>query len=92
MLKSSLSLMGMNRLNSNFLHPSPTGSRDISGDGRRALADKLGVSPSQSRLLTGTHRNHPGIVQQAQGRSAETAVLPHHNNQSTIYHLQGVTI
>jgi hypothetical protein len=28
---------------------------------------------------------HPGIVQQAQGRSADTAVSPHHNNQSTIY-------
>jgi hypothetical protein len=27
----------------------------------------------------------PGIVQQAQGRSVDTAVSPHHNNQSTIY-------
>jgi hypothetical protein len=26
---------------------------------------------------------HPGIVQQAQGCSAETAVSPHHNYQST---------
>jgi hypothetical protein len=30
-------------------------------------------------------RYHPGIVQQAQSRSAETAVSPHHNNKSTIY-------
>jgi hypothetical protein len=44
---------------------------------------KLGVSPSRSLLLTGSHRYHPGIVQQAQGRSAETAVSFHHNNQST---------
>jgi hypothetical protein len=27
------------------------------------------------------------IVKQAQGRSAETAVSPHHNNQSTTYNL-----
>jgi hypothetical protein len=31
------------------------------------------------------YRYHPGIVQQAQGSSAEMAVSPHHNNQSTIY-------
>jgi hypothetical protein len=43
----------------------------------------LGVSPSRSRLLTGSHRYHPGIVQQAQGRSAETAVSPHHSNECT---------
>jgi hypothetical protein len=35
--------------------------------------------------LPGPHRYHQGIVQQAQGRSAETAVSPHHKNQSTIY-------
>jgi hypothetical protein len=57
----------------------------VSGDGQSALVDKLGVSPSRSRLLTGSHRYYPGIVQQAQGRSAETAVSPHHNNQSTVY-------
>jgi hypothetical protein len=34
--------------------------------------------------LIGSHRYHPGIVQQAQGRSAETAVSPHYNNQSTV--------
>jgi hypothetical protein len=45
---------------------------------------KVGVSPSRSRLLTGSHRYRPGIVQQAQGRSAETVVSPHHNNQSTV--------
>jgi len=75
----------MDRLNSHFLRPSPTRSRDVSGDGQSALVVKLGVSPSRSRLLTGPHRYHPGIVQQAQGRSSETAVSPHHNNQSTIY-------
>jgi hypothetical protein len=74
----------MDRLNSHFLRPSPTRSRAVSGDGESALVVKLGVSPSLSRLLTGSHRYHPGIVQQAQGRSAETAVSPHYNNQSTI--------
>jgi hypothetical protein len=44
----------------------------------------LGVRPSRSRLLTGSHRHHPGIVQQAQGLSGEKAVSPHLNNQSTI--------
>jgi hypothetical protein len=48
---------------------------------------KLGVSPSRSRLLTGSHRYHPGIVQEAQGRSAETAVSPHHNKQSRTFNL-----
>jgi hypothetical protein len=74
----------MNRLNSHFLRPFPTGSRDVSGDGQSALVVKLRVSPSLRRQLTGPHRYHPGIVQQAQGRSAETAVSPHHNNQSTM--------
>jgi hypothetical protein len=50
----------MNRLNSGFLRPSPTRSRDVSGDGQSALVDKLGVSPNRSRLLTGPHRYHPG--------------------------------
>jgi hypothetical protein len=77
--------MGMNRLTSHFLHPSPTRSRDVSGDGQSALVHKLEVSPSRSRLSTGLHRCQQGIVQQAQGRSAETEVSPHHNNQSTIY-------
>jgi hypothetical protein len=66
----------MDRLNSHFLRPS-TGSRDVSGDGQSALVDKLGVVPSRFRLLTGPHR-YPGIVQQAQGRSAETVVSSHH--------------
>jgi hypothetical protein len=30
-------------------------------------------------------RFQPGIVQEAQGRSAETAVSPHYNYQSTVY-------
>jgi hypothetical protein len=72
----------MNRLNYNFLRPSPT-ALELSGDSQSALVAKLGVSPSRSRLLTGSHRYQPGIVQQAQGRSAETSVSPHHNNQST---------
>jgi hypothetical protein len=75
----------MNRLNYHFLRPSPTRSTDVSGDGQSSLVDELGVSPIRSRLLTGPHRCHPGIVQQAQGRSPETAVSPRHNNQSTIY-------
>jgi hypothetical protein len=57
--------------------------RCVSGDGQSALVVKFGVSPSQSRLLTGSHHYHPGTVQQAQGHSAEMAVSPHHNNQPT---------
>jgi hypothetical protein len=75
----------MVRPNSHSLLPSATGSRDMSGDGQSALVDKLGVSPSRYRLLTGPHSSYPGIVQQAQSRSAETVVSPHHNNQCTIY-------
>jgi hypothetical protein len=74
----------MNRLNYLFLCESPTHSRDVSGDDQSALVDKLGVSPSRSRLPF-PHRYHLGIVQQAQGRSTETAASPHYNNQSTIY-------
>jgi hypothetical protein len=83
----------MDRLNSHFFRPSPTSSRDVSGDGQSALVDKLGVTPSRSRLLSGSRRYHPGIVQQAQRRSSETAVSPHHNNlQSTIHNIvQNVT-
>jgi hypothetical protein len=83
-LKNSWSTTGMDSLNSYFLHQSPTGSRDISGNGQSALVDKLGVRPSRSRLLTGPHRYHPGIVQEAHC-SVERAVSPHHNNQSIIY-------
>jgi hypothetical protein len=72
----------MDRLNSHFLHPFPT-TPELSGDGQSALVVKLGVSPSRSRQLTGSHRYHPGTVQQAQGRSAETAVSPRYNKQST---------
>jgi hypothetical protein len=68
-----------------FLFSSPNSCpRGVSGDAQSALVVKLGVSPNRSRLLTGSHRYHPGIVQQAKGRSAETAVSPHHNNQSTV--------
>jgi hypothetical protein len=59
----------------------------MSGARRSGLVGKLRVSPSRSRL-SGPHRYYPGIVQQAQGRSSETAVSPHHNNQSTIRHEQ----
>jgi hypothetical protein len=52
----------MNRLNSHFLRPSPTRSRDVSGDGQSARVDKLGFSPSRSRLLTGSYRHHPVII------------------------------
>jgi hypothetical protein len=71
----------MNRLNSHFLRPSPT-APEVSGDGQSALVDKLEVSPSRTRLLTGSHHYHPGIVKQAQGCSSETTASPHHNNQS----------
>jgi hypothetical protein len=74
----------MDRLNSHFLRPISYSSRGVSGDGQSALLVKLGVSPIPLRLLTGSHRYHPGIVQQAQLRSAETAVSPHHNYQSTV--------
>jgi hypothetical protein len=72
---NSWSPTGIERLNSRFLRPSPTRSRDVSGDGQSALVDKLGDRPSWSRLLTGPHRYHLGL-------SAKTAVSPHHNNQS----------
>jgi hypothetical protein len=75
----------MYSLNSHFLRPSPTAATLVSDDRQSALVGKLRVNPSRSRLLTGPHRYHPGIVQQAQGRSAETAVSPHHNNQYAIY-------
>jgi hypothetical protein len=81
----------MDRLNSHFFRPSPPRSRDVCGDDQSALIVKLGVSPSRFRLLTGPHRYHPGIVQQAQGRSAETAVSPHRSNQSTIYCRSGTS-
>jgi hypothetical protein len=74
----------MDRLNSHFLRPSATRSRAVSGHGQSALVDKLGTS-SADVLYQGPHRYHPGIVQQAQGRSYETAVSPHHTNQSTIH-------
>jgi hypothetical protein len=54
MLKNSWSPTGINRLNSHFLRPSRTRSRDISGDGQSALVDKLGVSSSRSRLPRST--------------------------------------
>jgi hypothetical protein len=76
----------MDELNFHFL-PSPTRSRDVSGDGQTALVDMLGVSPSRARL-TGPHRCHPG--DRTLGRSSETAVSPHYNNnnnQSTLYNL-----
>jgi hypothetical protein len=79
---------GMNRLNSHFLRPSPAGSRAVSVDGQSAPIDKLGVSPSRSRLLTGPYCCHPGIVQQAQGRSAEMAISP--PSQQPIYNLISV--
>jgi hypothetical protein len=85
MLKISGSPTGMIRLNSHFLRPSLTRSRDVSGDGQSALVVKLGVSRSRYRLLSDPHRYHPGMVHQAQGRSSETAVSPLHNNQSTVY-------
>jgi ribosome modulation factor len=66
-----------------FLSPISYCFRGVSGDGQSALVVKLGVSPSRSRLLIGTHRYQRGIVQQAQGSSSDTAVSPHHNNQSS---------
>jgi hypothetical protein len=73
----------MDRLSSHFLRPSPTRF----ADGQSALVVKLGVSPSRFRL-PGPHLYNSGIVQQAKGRSSETAVSPHHNNQSAICNLQ----
>jgi hypothetical protein len=63
----------MDRLNS-YLRLSPSAPE-------ASLVVKLGVTFSRSRLLTGSHRYHPGIVEQAQGRSAKTKVSPHHNYQ-----------
>jgi hypothetical protein len=50
MLKNYWSPTGMDRLNSNFLHPSPTSSRDVTVDGQSPLVDSLWVSLSRSRL------------------------------------------
>jgi hypothetical protein len=77
----------MHRLNTNSLRPPPTAPKGVSGDGQSALVVKLGASPSRSRLLAVLHRYHPRIVQQAQGRSADTAVSTNHNhnNKSSIY-------
>jgi hypothetical protein len=55
----------MDRLNYHFLRPLQLAPRIVSGDGQSVLVDKLGVSRSRSRLLTGPRRYHPGIVQQA---------------------------
>jgi hypothetical protein len=85
-VKDPLKYHGDEQTQFSFLSPISYCSRDVSGDGQSALVVKLGVSPRRSRLLAGSHRYHPGIVQNAQGRSAETAVSPHHNNQSTIYY------
>jgi hypothetical protein len=52
--------MRMDRLNSHFLCPLQLAPSVVSGDGQSALVDKLGVSLSQSRLLTGTHRLSSG--------------------------------
>jgi hypothetical protein len=52
----------MDKLNSHFLRPSPTRSRDVSGDGQSALVDKLKVTPSRSRLPS-PHGYNPGIEQ-----------------------------
>jgi hypothetical protein len=46
--------MGMNRLNSYFLRPSPNCSRVVSGDGQSALIDKLGFNPSRYNLPRST--------------------------------------
>jgi hypothetical protein len=74
--------MGMNRLNSHFLHPYHT-SPELSGDDQGAVVFKLGVSPGQSRLLNGSHHFHLDIAWQALGCSAEMAVSHRHNYQST---------
>jgi hypothetical protein len=52
--EKSWSPKGMYRLNFNFLRQYPT-APEVSGDGQSALVVKLGVSPSWSRLLTGSH-------------------------------------
>jgi hypothetical protein len=72
----------MDRLNSHFLRPSPT-APEVSGDGQSTLLDKLALADLVYSLAHIHY--HPGIEQQAQGRSAETAVSPHHNYQSTVY-------
>jgi hypothetical protein len=77
----------MDRLNSHFLRPHQLAPRVVSGDGQIALVDKLGVSPSRSRLLNGPHRLSSVEGAIGQGRSAEMAVSPHHNNQCTIFGL-----
>jgi hypothetical protein len=76
--------MGMNRLNSHFLLPSPTAPERLWWR-PESSGCQVRSYPSRSRLLTGSHRYSPGRVQQDQGHRAETAVLPYHNNQSTIY-------
>jgi hypothetical protein len=58
--------MGMDRQSCHFFRPFPARFREVSSDGQSAVVDKLGIrgiSRSQSRLLTGPHCYHPGIVQ-----------------------------
>jgi hypothetical protein len=50
----------MDRLNSHFLRPLQLAPRVISGDSQSTLVDRLGVSPSRSRLLTSPHRISSG--------------------------------
>jgi hypothetical protein len=77
--------MGMNRLNYHFLRPSPTAPEAclVRARGLWYTGQELAVADLVYSLVH--NRYHPGIVQRAQGRSAERAVSPHHNNLSTNY-------
>jgi hypothetical protein len=86
MLNNSGSPAGMSRLNSNFLRPSTAPEASLVT--ARALwlsSSELAVADLVYSLSHGRYLQ--GIVQQAEGRSAETLVSTHHNNQSTMYPL-----
>jgi hypothetical protein len=62
-------------------------SRGVSGDGQSAVVVKLGVSPSRSRLLTGSYRYHRGILQKP-----KVAVLKRQSYPITISNLQSTMV
>jgi hypothetical protein len=66
----------MNRLNFSFPSPTSYFSRALWLSSQELAIDDLVCSLGHIRF-------YPGIVQQALGSSAETAVSPHHNYQST---------
>jgi hypothetical protein len=88
--------MRMGRLNSRFLCPSPT-APEVSGDDQSAAVVKLGVSPSRSRLLTGSHLlssgdSTTGPRLQCWDRSLTPSQLPIYNLQPQVRRIGAVVL